>query len=232
MMVDSQNPYAAPQTDTAPPPGTEWMQGVSPSLTKTGWGLSLVYYGIVLVLLCAMVAGVSAAISGGKPGMAAVVSSVAFLGILLGFLLLFVGPLMCLAVPAESGAKGFVIGSVLLQVPSLLSAIFYQILPRVSPVAVSAVVQILGMISFVLFVLFLKRLAQYIGRADLCRRARNILVGLAILLSLGAVYVALLYSRILSIDIIYMFPLGIGVLIVFVMYANLVNDLRKTLAGK
>lgn len=237
-MVESQNPYAAPQADLAPPPGTEWLQGVSPSLTKTGLGLSLVYYGIVIVLLAALVCGVSIPITASNQEAGEMMTGFASLGMAFGSLLMLLGPMICLSAPAESGGKGFVIGSVLLQFPAVVQVLVHQLAPQILPLAVilplwvTIVAQVLGWIGFVLFVLFLRKLAHYVGREDFSRRARNVLIGLAKLCVVGTVFAVVSYAEIFVVGIFFGLSLVLGGLIVFVMYANLVNDLRKTLAGK
>ncbi len=174
-MSDPVNPYAAPQVDETMAPGAQWASNVSPSLRQTAIGLSLVYFGIVTVLLCALVLGVGTAIAagagagGGGGGALAMVPIVfiAGIGIFVGAVLMFIGPLLCLAVPSESGAKGLIIGSVVFQVANLVVSIIQPLAPQAIPPAVSSVFALAGMVGLVLFILFMMKLAGYIGRKDL-----------------------------------------------------------------
>ena len=50
-MSQSTNPYASPGYEPATSPGVQWARTGSPSLQKTALGLSLIYYGIIIVLL-------------------------------------------------------------------------------------------------------------------------------------------------------------------------------------
>ena len=238
-MSDPINPYASPLADLTPAPGERWVQDVSPSLRQTRIGLTLVYYGIVLVLLSILVLMFGGFVAGGAgDGVFPFVIGAAAMGIVAACILMFAGPLVCLAVPSESGARGLIIGSVVFQLANLSYVIVLQFLPVEIPAAVDLVLSLLGLVGTVLFILFMKKLAEYIGRERLAARARNLLITLAVLVALGAVVVAAAVAEALE-----GFPVGIpgmatvllGLvvvvlgLIVFVMYANLIDALRKAL---
>ena len=245
---DPANPYASPQVEMILPHGVQWVQADSPSLRQTGVGLSLIYYGIVTVLLSVivMVMGVcAAAVAGGRFGRLALgVTALAGLGVIVGSILNFVGPLVCLAVPAESGAKGLIVGSVILQLGSVTHTVLLVVAPGVISGPMSTAMNLLGIVAALLFVLFMKQVSAYIGRPDLAARARNVLLAAAALFLTGVLgTVASLATagpegvRSLAMDgpgalpglALLMMVLAIGVLIVFVMYANLIDALRKAL---
>jgi hypothetical protein len=87
---------------------------------------------------------------------------------------------------------------------------------------------LLGLVGLVLFVLFMKKLAEYIGHRDLAARARNVLIGFVITLSVGVVMVV---SGMIG-QIVLGIPFVIAAVVALVMYANLVNWLRKALRGR
>jgi hypothetical protein len=235
-VTDPQNPYAAPQAELTLAPGERWAREMSPSLRRTGLGLALVYYGIILMLLSSIAMFVLPFVlwqGGGLHAMGTANTAVliAGLGLVLASILIFVGPLVCLAVPADTGAKRFLIGSVVFQMANVAYAIGGRFAPRLATPVVGIALAMLGLVGFVLFVLFMKRLSEYIGRRDLAARARNVLIGLGITIALGTLVVLrpLRGSSDLGLLVI---PLLIAVIVVFVMYANLVNWLRKALRGR
>jgi len=239
-MSDPINPYASPVADLTPAPGERWVQDVSPSLRQTAVGLTLVYYGIVLLLLCvlvfmfgAMAAGLARNIIVGM-----LVFGAAGIGLVVACVLLLVGPLVCLAVPAQSGARSYLIGSVVFQAASIAYAVLANLAPVPIPPAVSLILSLLGVVGTVLFILFMKKLAEYIGHRRLADRARNLLATLVATVVLGGVLglgaVVLTTAGIpagtlgLVIGALGLLVLMLG-LIAFVMYANLINALRKAL---
>ena len=220
-MSVSENPYAPP-TSTTSARGIEWMKTDTAALSKTALGLSLVYYGIVLFLLSIILMFAAAFF--------APVLIISIGGIIIGSVLMFVGPLLCLSVPAETNAKGLIIGTVVLQVINL----GFPILPTlgVELSGFQSFAQIFGVLSAICFVLFMRRLAQFIGREDLASRARNVLVlGIVVFLTAIGGFVAIfaLMDRAeLSFFGIMLVVMLLG-LVLFVMYANLVNALSKAL---
>jgi hypothetical protein len=241
------NPYAAPQTEISLPPQTESVDYPHlPGLRTTGIGLSLIYYGILLILLIYVgVVPVGALLSlGSGPGQgssANTMSSFVLMMIItggiavLGGLLYFAGQLVCVSVPKETGARGFVTASVILSLGSVLS-LFVRVpvsfaLESMSIIAIFLITRFSGIASIFFFVLFLRKLSAFLGRKDFMIRARNLLILGAILLGvLGALFIAK-FSRQETFGILGI-VLVLGGLIAFVMYANLINALRKVLLGK
>jgi hypothetical protein len=228
-MSDPTNPYASPEAEIAMAPGATWAQEISPSLQRTGLGLTLVYYGIIMALLSVLVVmfgGMAAGAAGAR--VLAVVIGAAGIGLLLGAILMFVGPFFCLAVPEESGARGLIVGCVVFQLANVAFGVIYRFAPDLLPPVGERVLNLLGVIGTVLFILFMQRLSTFIGRQDLALRAKNILILLGILIGLVVVMVALLVAGVLLVAIL-AFVLLILALIAFVMYANLINSLRHAL---
>jgi hypothetical protein len=236
LINDSLNPYAAPQVETMIAPGEEWLRSASGSLRQTALGLSLIYWGIILILLGVIgMIPISylAAWAQGPPGgnLEIAFSLMALPGacILIGALLNFIGPIVCLAVPTETGAKGLIVSSVVFQLFNVANSIANFFLPSdFLPPGVSECLVLLGIVSFALFVLFLNKIGKFIGRLDLVLRANNVLyvmillIALGVMAFLGGIFLHPLFNLL-------MLAVGIGGLIVFVTYVNLIDALRKTL---
>ena len=230
-MSDPMNPYASPLVEETLAPGAQWVREMSPSLRRTGLGLSIEYYAILLSILSFLGMGVAVG-TRSLPAM-----GIAGFAILAAALIGFIGLLVCLAVPAESGAKGFLLGSVVFQLANVGYAIITQFVPVTSPV-LNGVLQLLGLVGFVLFTLFMKKLSEFIGRTDLAQKARNVLIGMVILIGIAVVAVAGMAAAGtatagaaagMAAVALLMFVVLIGGLVLFVMYANLVNWLGKAL---
>lgn len=200
----------------------EWMANQPTALSKTALGLSLVYYGIVLLLfslILAMLAGFFLPL----------VAMLALPGILFAPILMFVGPLFCLTVPAHTNAKGLITATVLLQLANYI-AIF---LPMVGFDfgAFQPFMQTLNLLSNICFLLFMRQLALFIGRNDLAGRASRILIG-GIVFFLGMLVGIIATATPLAMREAWMIMLAllaIGAVVLFVMYANLLNALSKAL---
>ena len=232
------NPYASSQTVDSVAPGAQWAGAPSPGLRNTGIGLSLVYYGLVIALGC-MILGVVGNV------MQVAILRMAALGVYLGGLLMFIGPFFCLSVPVESRARGFIIGSVVAQSLNMLLTILSiaWMLIAISGGRMEAVVALgvifqasglVGVIGFVLFILFMRRLAEFIGRTDLMARARNVLVTLGFVFALfvGMILVSVAAPRGGGlVAAVVVLAAVVAMIAGFLMYANLINSLRKALAN-
>jgi hypothetical protein len=237
MMHDSQNPYAAPQADLTPPPGVQWSQDLSPSLTQTRRALDWVYFGIVAIMLTALPLFGLVNLVNGKfktnQAFGALIMMVAMIGILLGFLLMIVGPLLCSSVPVESRAKGLALGCCLLEIPSTANATVYLFAPKLFPSAVTSGMLIFNIAGFIAFLLFLGRFACYIDREDLRRRAHNLLIGVAVLAIVVVVTLAATISGLMpDVGTAPGVAIVLGAFVALVVFANLVNEFRSALAGK
>lgn len=192
------------------------------ALSNTALGLSLVYYGIVLFLF-SLILGMLAGI------FLPLVALLALPGILIAPILMFVGPLFCLTVPAQTNAKGLIIATVVLQLANYV-AIF---LPMIGFDfgEFQRFTQTLNLLSNICFLLFMRKLAMFIGRVDLAGRASRILIG-GIVVLVGIIATAVFTMARLDASMIMLALLAllaIGVVVLFVMYANLLNALSKAL---
>ena len=113
-MSNSENPYA-PVTAAPSAQGANWIGTDPAALAKTAFGLSLVYYGIILLLLSIILMfGLS---------LAPFVLITALGGYMISSVLMFVGPIFCLSVPAGTNAKGLIIATVVLQLINFLVSV-------------------------------------------------------------------------------------------------------------
>ena len=156
-MSDSINPYASPQVESqaqvAQLPGD-----VSPSaLRPTGIGLALVFYGLVIVMVSMLLMGCLGPIAG--------------IGGSIGGIPMLIGPLFCLTVPKQSGARWLIIGSVFFEFLMVAPAFFVLVFTESSAALVlTNMAGLFWLISFIFFVLFLRRVAQFLGDDDVARR--------------------------------------------------------------
>ena len=216
--MSSPNPYAAPLSDISPG-GGEWLQSDSLELTNTKRGLFIVYIGIVLVLLGLIGATVLSALE---------LNSLQYIpgGIMaLGVLLNTIGPFFCLSVPSATGAKGLIFGSVACQLLNI--AVVVTALTGIMP-AIKSINSVFGGLAAILFILFMRRLAVFIGRGDLASEATRTLLAAAIVVLLVVVS-TIMFSIASPFGVVLMFAAGLTALVGFVMYANLLNALRKAL---
>lgn len=243
-MDEKPNPYAAPQSETAISPGEVWIRDHTGQLRIVHVGLSLVYYGIVLLILGVLV-GVGGGLAAGQvPGVGGLgaVALVSFSGMGLaglGAIFWFVGPLLCLPVPSESGAKGTIIVSVVLQfanfVISPIMVVFdlpFELGPW-GPLVEGMIGPLAAVAGAVAFVLFMRQLALFIGQVELAVRSGRVLTGGILLVVLWLAALASAFTGAAeSFAMIFGLGLLLGGLVLFVMYANLVNDLRKQLRAQ
>jgi hypothetical protein len=231
-MTDEFNPFASPQADMSGTLGAAWLQEGPRSLRRTGIGLSLVFYGIVVMLfaILAFLGTMSAAaIAGGVVG--GVSTVLVLLAVLVGALLLCVGPLVCLAVPSETGAQKLIVGSVVLQSANLVFAIaslLEPFLPGSLPRAVILSLPLIGLAGQVLFVLFMKRLAEYVGRPDLAALARGVMLRGTAMVALGGLALAGKAADVRIADPV-LAVVVLGLWVVVIRWAGLVNHLRRVL---
>ncbi len=213
------------QLDVELSPGEKWNLEGSSSLRQTRLGLGFVYFGIVVILLSAL--GTFFALFAKLPVTALLVFPV---GLIAGSVLIFVGPIVCLAVPQESGAKGLLIGSVVCQVANIVYSVAEFLTPELFILPVKLTLNLSGTLGLILFILFMKKLANFIHRPDLSSKAIYVLVGGALMVVVAILIAVLVTLKTISGLSIVLIP--IGALIVFVMYANLVGYLRKALAPR
>jgi hypothetical protein len=248
-MQDQFNPYAAPATVAMHPRAAEWLQTPQdPSLQKVATGLGFIYLSILIILLTAILffvvtmvwaggAGQRVA-QGGNPQVVVaeartlgMIGLAAGLAMIVGYVLNVVGTFMCLATPAESGAKGWITASATLMVMSILMQISaFFIRDRETARVVSGIQPLMTIAGGICFLVFLKRLAQFIGSERLTRRAQKILTLLVVGFAMTVIMVALIVTGNLWAALLVLVLL-IGGLIVFAMYANLLVSLKNAIRG-
>ncbi|MCE9545841.1 MAG: hypothetical protein K8T25_10035 [Planctomycetia bacterium] len=139
-----------------------------------------------------------------------------------------IGPSMCLDVPAASGAKPLVTTTVVLMALSLAMAATKYLASMHSPESGNYFSFLLG--GLVAFVLSLRQLALFIERPDLARRAVAVLVvaaGIAFAsVGLNAMAVSGLFS---GHPQVFVQALSVVTLVDLILYASLINSLRKAL---
>ena len=236
----AENPFASPTVEPLVP-DDERMQTGTGDLTKTGTGLTLVLFGILSVLVSGAVvipvgvvlAGVTFLINwgnttGSMPLLGWVGGGVAILGlvgVLIGYLMMFVGPFRCLSAPAAVRGRGLMIGSVVCQTLVGVMVLGMGMAP-------SIIAMYTSLTSHVLFVVFMRRIAEFIGRLDLAARAGNILIGGSIMAScIGILGIARLVATQSGGSFITLTGtvLALATAVSFVMYVGLLNALRRAI---
>lgn len=155
----------------------------SPALRTVANGLGLVLIGLLLMILGVLslfVLPFAMGLDGLWIVMAIVMgSSVCSL----------IGYMLCLAVPAETGAKPLIVVAVILN----LVVIVLTIIDVVSGLesSLSLFNNLLALAAFICFVLFLKSLAKYIGRKALAEDANSVLVIGGIMMAISIANIAL-----------------------------------------
>ena len=250
-MDDSTNPFESPQTTSSMAAADEQLLvELSPALRRTGNGLALYYWAIIVMILCGVLFGfgtVSAAAGGSQAVQKSMQNSsgllfVALWGITAGGIMALLGRLLCLFVPAESGARPLIAVSVAIEVFGTICAVADRVAPGQIPQRLTSVLGLVNIVGTLLFILFMRKLAEFVGRPDLARRAMNVVI-LSLVLC-GVFILAFVagptffvadkktgpaMSPILAIP---MFAVVIGGLVAFVMYANLIRVMAKLLRRK
>lgn len=240
-MAETPNPFAAPQTVSAWP---EELWGETPpeALLKVKTGLSMVYYSICGMLLLGILWGVVLFMLGDSLD----AEKLGMMGLALGggFLLLalvgLAGQGFCLAIPAETKARGLVQASILLQGITLFVSIASMGLDWPSDaepnlqIAIAVAVMVLNMAAIVCFILFMRRVALHVGRGDVAGRATRALAAGVIATVVYGAGLALMQNaeRLgVSIGIVGVVSLVglVMILVSVIMYANTVTYLRKAI---
>ncbi len=239
-MTADPNPFASPQS-YSPPIVTEgpFATEFPAEMRRVRIGLSLVYYGICGILLTAITMPfvVGFAVQGG--GQDAGFLTLIMGGLMIAFgLMMFGGQVMCISVPEESGAKGLVLASVVLQAFSLLMSLALAMVAVGAAGSVaSGIGNLLGVVSMVCFVLFLRQTAIYIHRTDIAGRAvRTLIVGIVamgLLIAGGiAMFLVINNGNLESAGVLpgaLMTIGGLASLVALIMYANTVTYLRNAI---
>jgi hypothetical protein len=229
------NPFASPQTMASDRPEVMWAAENPEGLRKVKLGLTLVYAGICGILVTALGFPILMVVVGGaleSPETVLLLGLVVTGVMLLLAVLMFVGQLFCLSVPAESGAKPFIIAAVCLQGIGFLGTLSGFILPQgMVSTLISGGLNLAGLASFVCFLLFLRKVATYIVRYDIAGRAvRALVVGVLSLVAIVGISVGQFVSpQVMGpLQMLVLIP-GLGMLVSLVMYANTVTYLRRAI---
>jgi len=230
------NPYAAPLAAELVVPGQE----LAPGLRRVGTGVGLTYFALivmVLLFLGTMALGFATAFvgrpgqRGGPPTFFMLFSTIALVGFWGAALMDFVGRCLCIAVPVASGGRGLAIAAVVLQVLGVVG-------PVIGAMAFAPVMGFSGVIcgfaAAVCYLLFLRKTALFIGRDDLARRARTVLIGgvggVLYLAALVFVFTTAEFGRQgEGVRMLGSLAFFIAAVVLFVMYASLLNSLRIAL---
>lgn len=220
-MSEPFNPFAAPQSmDDVQPEAV----GNYESLAGVERGLRLIYFGLCGVFLSAIAAGVFAIADRSLMIIGAA-------GVLISWLMLIIGPFFCLSVPDESGAKVLIGTSILFQLSGFMILVASGIGLGDLPFG-RLISQFCGTIGVLLFVCFQMKIARFIRREDLRKKAIDVLIGSILLIVVaGLTTVSLIHSGTQGPGFIGIIFTGLGALIVFVMYANLINYLAKAIGS-
>ena len=190
-------------------------------LAGTETGLRITYYGILLLIFSVFAIAITGAFF--PPG-------ILFVGVLIiiGWIMLMVGPFFCLSAPPETGARGAIIASIACQLFAILVTIAPYLGLQWGQLA-SSLGSLMGTVGTVFFIIFLMKIALYIGRPDLHAKGRSIFILAAILI--GATIALTAGAAIMGPAIgVAMIGVAIGMLVAFVMYANLINFLFNAIA--
>jgi hypothetical protein len=217
-MSNSINPFAPPAET-----GESFLarSGNFEELAGTETGLRITYYGILMILFSVIAGAVMAAIFPPAAMLAAVL-------IILGSIMLMVGPFFCLTAPPETGARGAIIASIVCQFLAILTTIAPYLGLQLGGLA-NSIGSLMGTIGTVFFIIFLMKISLYIGRPDLHAKGRSIFILAAILIgaTIALTAAAVIVGPVVGIA---MLGVAIGMLVAFVMYANLINFLFKAIA--
>ena len=222
------NPFAAPRVNDPLVASTGQIDYVA--LRPVGTGLGVIYASLILIVLSA-IGGLAIASLGGRMGGGwQQILVVALVGIpVLASILSLVGGIMCLSVPPDCGHT-LVLSSVVLQGIQLMirlgSFFFGYVAIGGLAFMTPSLLGLPSMLSVALFLLFLRRLAQFLQRNDLARRAVRVLVASSVMFVGGLIGPSLL-SGVPATPILAVF--GVAAIVLFVMYANLINALGKAI---
>jgi hypothetical protein len=196
------------------------------SLATVRNGLLLIYSGLILGILDLMasfVLGLLAAVRG--IDLTAVLVAAMIVG-LVASLMDLAGRFLCLSAPEKSQAQGAIYASVGCGVANLALAPGGYFLEMPILTAIGNLAQGCG---YFLFVIFLKRLAEYIGNPQLAAKARTILIATVVVAVAYALMIAA--SRYKPVHALCVLALWIAALSLFIMYANLILYLRNATRG-
>lgn len=236
-MTGDLNPFASPQTDDLAAKADQSSSIKFPDkMRRVRAGLSLAYLGIcgipLLIIFALVVLFVTGPILNPRPlaQAAGVICLVALAGLGVA---IFVGQVMCIAVPRESGAKGWVVAAIILQLSSLLASFGVFVAIAQHRWLFGSISAFLSLMAMLCFLLFLHKTALYVQRGDIAWRAvRSIMVGVVSVLA-GLLLLLLpresLDGELNAVVVILCLVAVFGFLLALIMYANTITYLREAI---
>ena len=225
-----QNPYA-PTTIAGESYDPVQAFGSPDALKRVATGLNLVYWSIAIILLSVFGGIVLVAVGGATGNAFGLFGSVGLMlaGILLGVIVGLVGRVFCLAVPEATEARSMIFGAVICDVLAILIP-FAEMLTSV-PVWFERIPNFLSLVSAILFVIFMKRVANFIHKTELAERAQSLItLGLTMfVLAFLMVFAAALVGP--AAALLVLVVIGVG-LFMFLRYVRLLVDLRKAILAR
>ena len=217
------NPYQSPPIpeDSNLPPGHD------PRLRPVATGLKLIHSGILLSLVACIVGFPSTALTGGTN----LITFLMTILLIVGVVLIQIGPLFCVAVPVGLGLRPSAIATIILQSAFLGLVVFQLAYWRAFPwYAIGS--GIFAFFASAAFLIFMFRTLQYMRRSDLLKRTRNVcFIGLGVLAGTLAVTFLVETDDPGVAGLIAIVTCGFSYLVLFVAYANLVNAIAYAISN-
>lgn len=203
-------------------------------LEKVAIGLLLVLAGIALITISIILVTFGPILLPQLLGVrltASILMAVPYFAIV-GGLLGTAGRVLCLLVPRSAGAHAFILGSVGLELAAL--GIGFADAAAELPAGASSFGSLCSLASLVLFVLFMKRLAAFVGQPDLAEEAQTLVTTGLLLIGL---FIATAVITVVAPGFACVGGLvGLGCFIVMLMllfrYVRLINDLRQAVLDR
>lgn len=207
------NPFASPTTAPEPVSASKGSRGTRNQMNTLANGIKLVFWGTVLVVVAVLISFFAGLF---LPAMVLVALGVS----LIGSLISTIGRIVCLGGPSKTGGKSLLIAAVACDLISIGVALATMI---GAAIAMSElVINLLGLATLILFVLFIRAVTSAIGQSHLAEDARTIviLVATAIVLLVATPFVALIFPLLPLVTVVSF--IGVGLAAVF-KYLNLLQ---------
>ncbi|MEM6330158.1 MAG: hypothetical protein AAF790_07910 [Planctomycetota bacterium] len=235
-MANDTNPFASPLSTSEPPVDRGGATGIDPyDLRPVSIGLRLIYIAICGFVLAGLGGGILVgALGAGGVGVGVPELGLIF-GLVFGLLLLamaalqFVGLVFCVNAPPAAKASPVAIATLAFVLAGFgVSVVGSLVFDTASAEqAVEAFGSLLGFAAPVCFLVYMRRIANYIGRPDVAARSTRVFIagGVAVLLVVaGDAVPAPTGNLAMAVPLVFGF---ISFLVAFLMYANMVAYLRK-----
>lgn len=226
------NPYQAPSAHSG-----GFSAFGEAALRSVATGLNLIYWGVATVLLSAILGSVGIGVftAGQQLAMLGAVALLMVLGVLAGGIMMLVGRIYCLSVPDETGAKSFIVIAVICDILGMGLG-FVGGFSDSAPA--SGLGNLTNLLASVMFILFMKKVADFVGRKDLAERSMSLLIlggvmfGLMVLMFALVVVTAASGASAAALGMV-MLVLGLSLFVVgifmFFRYVRLLVDLRTAI---